>query len=285
MARWSTPSRPWTAGEVQILRRCVGKTTHAAIGAMLGRSGLSVKSYCRAHGILSSRRRWTEAERAVVRAKYRKVSGAVIARELGRTESQVHKCARRIGLSIAYRFYEPDMVAFIRQKNALGWSDSEIGAARRVDRHAVARVRKQLGLPSHAHGERCKEKLREALKRQLRKIGVATPGQWRVKVFRDRARAAGWPEDLRPRAVQMLNALWNNGPMTRREIADAIGMPWKGSRKSLVSNDPEGSYLAHLMNRGLVVVSKRAFKVTGQGKGYSCNIYSLPIWIERGKVA
>jgi hypothetical protein len=80
----------------------------------------------------------------------------------------------------------------------------------------------------------------------------------------------------------MLNAMWDNGPMTRRELADAIGMPWKGSRKSLVSNDPEGSYLAHLIARGLVVSLGRIKK--GKGRGHSCQVYSLPLWIERGEV-
>ena len=95
-------------------------------------------------------------------------------------------------------------------------------------------------------------------------------------------RGLGLPSDLRPRAVAILNALYDRGPMTRRELADVIGMPWKGSRKSLASNDPEGSYLAHLAARGLVRAVKRGNRVTGRGRGHSTNVYMIPLTIKRG---
>jgi len=68
--------------------------------------------------------------------------------------------------------------------------------------------------------------------------------------------------------------------MTRRQLAAAIGMPWKGSRKSLCGNGPGGSYLATLMRRGLVVVQKRAVKASGKGK--SVDLYMIPLQVKRG---
>jgi hypothetical protein len=68
--------------------------------------------------------------------------------------------------------------------------------------------------------------------------------------------------------------------MTRPQIAEAVGMPWKGSRASLRSNDPEGSYLAHLIARGLVVDLGRLVKEGGQGRNR--HLYSLAIDVEKG---
>jgi hypothetical protein len=274
----------WCPADEQFIRDSVGKLSQAQMAVGTARTHKAVKAYCKRRRLIVHRRHWTEQERELLRAQFRKVPAEVIGKQMGRTARMVYQCAWAMGLSMPQRFRAPDMVAYIREKNAVGWSDSEIAESRRVDRHAVTIVRKELGLPSNAQGDRTRRKLRDALYRQLARVGVRTPGEWRVKIFRDRARAAGWPEDLRPRAVQILNALWDRGPMTRREIAEAIGMPWKGSRKSMTSNDTEGSYLAHLIARGLVIVFIRAGKVTGKGKGRSVNIYSLPLDVQRRKV-
>lgn len=228
------------------------------------------------------RRFWTDAERAIVREHYRAKGAPAVARMLRRTTKAVHQEARTLGLCIPQRFRAPDMVAFVRSKNGAGWSDSEIAEARRCDRHAVSHLRKSLGLPSNARGERFKAKIRDGTRRQCSEWGVPNLAALRGKVFRDRAREAGWPEDLRLRAVQMLNVLWERGPQTRRQLCDAIGMKWLGSRKSLVSNDPGGTYLTYLIKRGLVISLGRIGTVHGKGKGRSVQVYSLPLFINRG---
>ncbi len=189
------------------------------------------------------------------------------------------KASVRVSEFEQQRIKAPGFVAFFRARHAAGWSDSEIAAAFGADRHAVSGLRRRLGLPSNARSGRVRKKIADAMRQQCRREGVKNLAALRVKVFSQRARAAGWPEDLRPRAVQMLNLLWERGPQTRRQIAEAISMPWRGSRKSLVSNDPEGSYLAHLMRRGLVVSLGRVVK--GAGRGRSVHLYSLPLSIER----
>lgn len=174
--------------------------------------------------------------------------------------------------------------SFIRLKHAEGWSDAEIARVTMCDRHRIGELRRGLRLPSNKDNERHRNRVRRKTERQLEREGVPTLAALRSKVFHERARAAGWPDDLRPRAVQILNVLWEKGPRTRRQLCDDIGMPWKGSRKSLVSNDPEGSYLAHLVARGLVVILPRAHRVTGKGRGRSQNLYSLPLFIQRGPI-
>lgn len=97
--------------------------------------------------------------------------------------------------------------------------------------------------------------------------------------FRRYAASSGWPEDLAPREVHILEVLSASDPMTRPEIARAIGMPWIGSRRSLKGNTPGGSYLASLMRRGLVASLGRV--VRGQGRGHSLHLYTLAIDAER----
>ena len=239
-----------------------------------------------------TRRFWTPAECEYLRVcRAAKVPAEIIAKYLpGRTARSVWQQARKLGLSVPQKFRAPDMVEFIRSRNALGWSDSEIAAARGVDRHAVGHVRQELGLPLNRASEHVRAKVAAKTAEQLRAAGLPSMAHLRIESFKARARAAGWPEDLRPRAVQILNAIWDRGPMTRRELATAIGMrtDYGGKheiRKILMSNDPEGSYTAHLIARGLLVVFKRAGRVTGCGKGRSVDVYSLPINIERRKVA
>ncbi len=222
---------------------------------------------------------WTTSDDDVIRAGFRKVPTGEIAKAMRRSWRSVYQRARTIGLAVPRRYRGPEFIEFIRRHHALGWSDTEIAKAQCADRHAVTHIRESLGLPSVLHSAHQRQRVREKTREQLAGIGLKSMADLRRKVFCDRARAAGWPEDLRPRSVQILNLLWDNGPMTRRQLSDAMGLPWLGSRGSLKSNDAEGSYLAHLMRRGLVVTLGRIVK--GKGKGHSVQIYSLPLWIER----
>ena len=236
---------------------------------------------------------WTESQLDFLRANCRTMTAAQIAKAIGRSRRSVHNGIHHFGLSRGLKRTGPDFRPFIRERHALGWSDAEIVAewnqthAPAVNRRTVSVHRAAMGLAHNAYSQRRRDRVRAKTCEQLAAAGVPTLGALRVKVFRDRARAAGWPEDLRPRHVQILNVLWDRGPMTRMEIAEAIGArtdyaPKHRIRKILVSNDPEGSYLAHLMRRGLVVSLGR--RVKGKGRGKSVYVYSLPLTIQRKAV-
>ena len=227
------------------------------------------------------RRFWTPDEVEALRQLYRRVPAHEIAELLGRTKSQVQQAGSRYGFHKEACPWDARTIARLRRLHARGWSDTEIAKAIGSERHVVGERRAKLGLPSVLWSGHQRRRVAAKTREQLRKAGVPTLGALRVKVYRDRARAAGWPEDLRPRAVQILSVLWERGPQTRRQLADAIGMPWKGARHSLTSNDPEGSYLAHLARRGLVVRLGRHVKRPGAGRGSSTNLYSLPLGIRR----
>lgn len=78
-------------------------------------------------------------------------------------------------------------------------------------------------------------------------------------------------------------ARWVAGPAPSSAMRQAgLFVPWRGTRASLKGNDPEGSYLANLINRGFVIALKRAHRVTGRGKGRSVDLYMIPLTIKRG---
>jgi len=225
---------------------------------------------------------WTKKEIAYLRKNYGRRTPQQIAERLGRTRPAVLKKAVNLGVARRYKPLPADWPDKLREFHALGYTDAEIGRKLDTDRHFVTEQRAAMGLACNALSEWRRRQVGAKTREQCEAAGVKSLAEVRVQAFRAFARRRGWPEDLRPRAVQILDVLYEQGPMTRRKIAEEIGMPWKGSRKSLLSNDPEGSYLAHLIARGFVVVVKRANRVTGQGRGKSTDVYSIPPTIKRG---
>ena len=227
--------------------------------------------------------RWTNADIAILRCYYGRWPAARIASAVGRTLRSVFRQANLLGLAKTIRHTTSADHARIAELAQQGLCNRCIGREIGLSRGAVRKWRARLGVPPVASGGsvdsclRCKERVRVNTREQLARCGAKSLGEVRVMAFRKYACDAGWPEDLRPRAVQILNLLYHEGPKTRKEIAAAIGMPWKGSRKSLHSNDREGSYLAHLIARGLVVCLGRC--VRGRGKGLSTCRYAVPVGV------
>lgn len=268
----------WTQHDVTYLRRHAPHGDYRKIAHHLGRTLGSVK--CKAFGLgLGTSRLYTDKQIAFVRENYGQMSATQIGKHIGRTNRSVYQFAGRLGLSEKRPPLGESFDRQLGQMHKRGLTDTAIAEKLGCERHAVGDHRRKLGLPDNTLSQWRRRQVAKKTREQLSKAGLPSLAAVRIKSFRDRARAAGWPEELRPRAVQILNTLWDRGPMTRRELAEAIGMPWKGSRKSLVSNDPEGSYLAHLIKRGLVINLGRIRK--GGGRGGSTCVYSLPLWIER----
>ena len=228
-----------------------------------------------------SRRPWTAAELAELDRLYPTHTASEIAAALGRTVRSVYGQAESRGLMNQSRCrVDVTFDDAVRQMNARGLPDAEIARSIGCDRHTVSRRRRQFDLPSNAKGEWFREKIRAATKRQLQRCGLPSLADVRAEAFRRYAARRGWPPDIAPTAVHILDALDERGPMTRREIADAIGMPWHGSRSSLKCTAKHGgSYLAGLIRRGLVVQLGRI--VRGEGRGRSVCLYSLSLTAQR----
>ena len=234
-------------------------------------------------------RPWTAAEDRTLQKHYRRTPAGVLAERLGRTKSSVHQRAFKLCLVVPQRPVTRGEIRTIRRMVKRGHCNRCIGRALGRERHMIAGWRRKLGFPTLGSGpsgacSTCVATIRANTERQLKKAGLASLAYLRIEKWRKLARDAGWPPEqygeLRFRAVEILNVLWRQGPLTRRQLAAATGMPWKGSRKSLTSNDEEGSYLANLVSRGLVVALQRGNTVRGQGRGCSTNVYMLPLGVE-----
>lgn len=225
------------------------------------------------------RHNWTKSDLAYLRRWYRKRPTAEIAEHVGATLRAVYAMVHCVGLGRPKPGICRRIQTTLRRLHGRGYSDSEIAEVVGCSRSYVSQHRREMGLPSNAYNDRYRARVRRKTLAQCRQAGVPNLGAYRAMIYARRAAAAGWPEDLRTRHVEILDLLYDHGPKTRREIAEALGMPWKGSRKSLVSNDPEGSYLAHLQARGFVVCLARKLPMGGPGKNVS--LYMVPPYVRR----
>lgn len=281
------PGKPWTPNDRRRLAKAIAAGRRFAdISSAMNRSRYAIASAVQRFGLEDQNRYWKPWQQAFVAAHYRRARTATIAACLGKSPHAVYLTANRLGLSEKQSTPIRDQHAEFMRLHRLGWSDAEVAAALGVTREGVTeyRSRQKPPLPANGRNERYRRRVAENTKRQCQEAGVASLAEVRVLAFRDFAKRNGWPEDLRPRAVQILNLLYDNGPMTRRQIVAAAGMRWRGSRPSLCSNDPEGSYLANLIARGLVVSLGRIGTVHGKGKGRSVQVYAVPPHVVRGEV-
>lgn len=240
---------------------------------------------------------FTKGETLMVKGLYGKpgITCADIAQAIGRSMSGVCKKAKELGL---VKKHDPRLkrrvIAAIREHHPKGWTDSKIANIVSVSRWWISERRRELGLPSNALSQWRINQIRRKTRQQLKRAGLTSMSQLRLKVWRDRARECGWPEDLRKREVDILNLLWDRGPMTRREIAAAVGFNMErveeyGQRCMLHDGGPSkafpishGSYLANLVARGLLISMKRAVRTGRQGG--NVNLYTLPLDIRRGEI-
>lgn len=243
----------------------------AGLASRLGVTPCALKS--RANRLGSARRRpWTPGEDETLRRLHGVRPMREIARLTGRTLKQVWGRARRLGLPrlAAHLVVSPAFLDRVRELNARGLSDSDVAAELGCGRHTASGHRRRMGLPDNSRGPLWRERLRAS------GTLIGDGGATRRDAYRVFARRHGWPEHLPPRAVQVLDLLASVGlPLTRRQIAEAAGLRWVSSRKAFSCKGPGGSYLALLAAEGLVLRLKRAHRVTGRGKGRTCDLYCL----------
>jgi hypothetical protein len=269
----------WTASDLDELRRAWADGLPVPLLARaFGRTEAEVLDQVRRLGL---RRFWQESELATVRRMWGRHEAAAIAAALpGRSVTSVYRVATKLGLPRLWRRHPPEFIAAIRRLHRQGLDDVAIAGRLGSDRETVHAVRyARLGLPPNEAAILAKR--RKGVKTQFARLGIRSGGELRQLGYRRFAARNGWPEDLRPREVQILNALAARGvPMTRPELARAIGMRTDredrpGHVALLAGNGPGGTYTASLLRRGLLVALKRASVVHGRGKRRSRDLYAL----------
>lgn len=231
-------------------------------------------------------RRWTAAEMGLVRELHATHTASQIAARLPgepRNAVAIYRLAHRLGLRKWPR-WPATVIERVRLLHTEGLNDADI--ARRMpdvfsDRLQVKHIRHDLlKLPKNVAS--IQASARRAAQKQSQTLGTSPGGELRALAHRRYAIENGWPEDCRPREVQILNALAARGvPMTRRELCAAIGMAdhetfASGKRRILLSgNGPGGTYTATLLRRGLLTRHCSAGPPTRPGASKRLDLYSL----------
>jgi transposase-like protein len=268
-------ARTWTLEQDNLLREGWGKTKTQVLARTIGRSPSALKQRARKLG-LDCERLYTKEEKQIVRSMYGTHTASQIAERIHGTTKAVtliYRLAHNLGLRKCGR-WSPEEMEAVRAARAEGGTDSDIARRLGKTREQITHIRNRLGLPRDAAA--ILESGRRAVKKQQERLGVKSGGELRALGYRRYAAACGWPEDLPPRAVQILNILAEHGPKTASELADAIGLKAKrntadghrmyltcASRSNLVRG--HGTYTGLLISKGLVHREQRY--VTGRGKG------------------
>lgn len=266
----------WTPARDALLRRLYPTIGPKATAAKLGVTVVAVRSRAPRIGVDTGRAFWTPAERTRLREMHPNHTAVEMAAALGRTRKAVEQQAKFIGLR-KLTDHTP-MLPKVAELVAAGQTDTAIAKQLNISRREVTRLRSdRLELPTNP--DAILEARRRGAKAQAESLGIRVGGDLRRLSFHKFAIENGWPSDLRPRAVQILNVLAEHGPRTKNQLAEALDVPWRGraSREVLMCRGPGGSYLAQLQAAGLVakIEGGGLCPSKGQGKGRLPSLYTL----------
>jgi DNA-binding CsgD family transcriptional regulator len=232
------------------------------------------------------KRPWTDEDEATLRTLYGKKTCQQIGRLLMRSAASVQQHAQALGLS---RKYGPDpaLLAYVAQEHAAGRLDTEIASGWQamhpelyVCRESVSYYRRKvLGLPINEH--RRLEVRRDAQRKQMAVLRISSFADLARRRHRRFVLQSGWPIDLKPLEVRVLNVLAERGGyMTRKEIARGIGCRSPDQRDWFKCGYGSQTALGNLMRRGLIRRSNGRTR-KGQGKGGSSYEYWIPLDVLR----
>lgn len=246
------------------------------------------------------RRVWAPDELEFLQANYVTMTAERIGEVLRRPVGQVHATANRYGLrKIRGAYLDHKLLGkFTRAKLKLDWSDAEIAAAwtaehpdQPLDRRYLAALRREkFHLPPSGITDRLRDRVRAKTREQLDAAGLGSLAELRRREFARYGERMGWPGVKWPRAVQILNVLYEQGPQSRVALAKKIGMrttfpnsKQPDSRKLLLGNGPGGTYVATLIRMGLVV-KLPGRPIRGKGKGRSFCVYAIAPKVQRSPI-
>lgn len=185
----------------------------------------------------------------------------MIHRETGLSIDTIGTYRRQLGLS-ANRTLTP---GHVRRDNTIhphrerivallgqGYSDGHIARELGINRRELAHYRRRhLRIGAIPRKEQLDR--HTSYRTQQQTLGRSL-GEHRAALYWSIGPRLGWPEGIRFRAVQCLELLLQNPcGMTRAQLRDQLGL----TDSQMASNDPQGSYLANLVARGLVAAAAR----------------------------
>lgn len=260
---------PWTAADLATLRREFPTSSLRAIAARIGRTFHAVKTRATLLGLRRGRKYFTAAEKAAVAQLYpthtcEQINTIVFAG--ARKLSSLYQLVERLDLPQKFPRYSELQIMCFEHLHAEGHTDSEIGRRMRVKRRNVGCLRVRLGLPQNTAAIKAAQ--RQAVRTQFERLGIRHGGDLHRLGYQRFAIANGWPADTSPRGVQILNVLAARGPMTRHDLAVAIGATAHDDQRKLLSGTARqhGSYTAELLASGLITHIRRNSGVFRKGQ-------------------
>lgn len=267
----------WTPARDALLRRLYPTIGPVATAAKLGVTVVAVRSRAPRIGVDTGRCFWTPAEQATICRMHPTHTAAEMAAALpGRSRKAVEQQIHALGLR-KLADHTPTLPR-VAELVAAGLTDTAIAKQLGIARREVTRLRAdRLALKTDPAAILAAK--RRGVRVQAARLGIPVGGALRRIAFHKFAAENGWPSELRPRAVQILNVLAEHGPRTKNQLAEALGVPWRGraSRDVLMCRGPGGSYLAQLQAAGLVarIEGGGLCPSKGQGKGRLPSLYTL----------
>jgi hypothetical protein len=220
-----------------------------------------------------------------VRELWSRKTSAQIGRLINRSPVAVLQMVAKLGLNRTYGA-DPQLLDFIRVHHARGMLDTEIVRewqavypGRPIVREMVNWYRRvKLGLPVNA--KRRQEVRRAAYDRQMAVLGVGSFADLARRRHRRFILQSGWPTDLFPLEVRILDALASGQYMTRREIAASIGCTSANQRDWFKCSGGSYNALGNLVRRGLIKRSQGRNRKC-RGKGCTSYEYWIPLDVLR----
>jgi hypothetical protein len=190
---------------------------------------------------------WTMGEIRLLRQLWGTLPAIEIAVRMGRTVLSVSRRAHELGLCRRHKRLS-DYGRRIRSLHARGHTDNEIARRLGISTGSLHHWMRQHGL--EANGKR-PEIFREVKRREYRRVWrEVSLTDARCLVHAAAAAARGWPQARSPQQADVLDVL-EGGPKSGREIAAALGQPWRDEGSAAVS-----AHLRYLAKKGLIADSQ-----------------------------
>lgn len=197
-------------------------------------------------------RPWIPDEDAELRAGYGRRLDALAA-TLRRTVGAVYQRAVRLGLS-RRRQSGMKRSRSILALHGKGHATAAIARRLKADVSLVRRVLRAAGKASNGKDSPQFRQHQRDLIAATRAAGRdPTAARW----AKDKAESQKYGLPPLTRTALLIVLALTGGPLTRQDICERIGQPWKGSRKALRCRTGSGSHLANLMAAGLVAYQRQ----------------------------
>lgn len=220
------------------------------IAASIDRTFFSIRARGRKLGLPNASGRvarpYTDADRQLVMERYPSEGAKPLARDLGRSRACIVSLADRLGVRHHRPWTTKEHARFLELHRA-GVTAAAIGKELDRTEAAIAKRVQDSGLSVPLYD----------LDARLRELRAPQPIRDNfIEARWAKARLAlgehGWPPDLNPKEIKILDSLERNGPQTRRVLATSIGEPADRNHEKLLMTHGGRSSMARLLARGLV---------------------------------